>query len=227
MQLKKKISELYQHTFDVSKSGLVAIFVSARCKSKFQLKKFILICGILIVSIVFFFIFLLNKKEKFEIVDFPTFIINNNEIWRLDFNWDGKAKSIQITNDGFEKNLLETSPDQKKISYYRHLYGKPLYKDEESHFKNYISLMIYDLENKTEREIVRGNFFTRDYEWINGNTIRLYMTAGIGVRAYRDININISEPFIVAEHRSPKFWTTELWDDKSQGWISNDDYLSL
>ena len=38
MQLKKKITESYQHTINISKAGLVAIFVSARCKSKEQIE---------------------------------------------------------------------------------------------------------------------------------------------------------------------------------------------
>lgn len=37
MQLKNKITELYQYTFDLSKLSFVAIYISARCKSKEQL----------------------------------------------------------------------------------------------------------------------------------------------------------------------------------------------
>lgn len=36
MNFDKKITEPYSHIFEVAKSGLVAIFVSARCKSKKQ-----------------------------------------------------------------------------------------------------------------------------------------------------------------------------------------------
>lgn len=38
MKLKKKITKPYQYKFNLSKSGLVVIFVSARCKSKRQIK---------------------------------------------------------------------------------------------------------------------------------------------------------------------------------------------
>lgn len=37
MEIKKRITRSYNHSFKTSKSGLVAIFVSARCKSKKQL----------------------------------------------------------------------------------------------------------------------------------------------------------------------------------------------
>jgi len=36
MQLKKSITESYRHIFEISKSGLVGIFVSARCRAKGQ-----------------------------------------------------------------------------------------------------------------------------------------------------------------------------------------------
>lgn len=38
MEIKKQITKPYQHTFNLSKSGLVAIFILARCKSKKQIK---------------------------------------------------------------------------------------------------------------------------------------------------------------------------------------------
>ena len=37
MNIKKKITQQYNHSFKISKSGLVAIFISARCKSKKQI----------------------------------------------------------------------------------------------------------------------------------------------------------------------------------------------
>ena len=38
MKIKKKITGAYQHAFTVQESGMAAIFVSARCKSKNQIK---------------------------------------------------------------------------------------------------------------------------------------------------------------------------------------------
>ena len=37
MIINKKITKTYQHTFNISKAGLTAIFISARCKSKKQI----------------------------------------------------------------------------------------------------------------------------------------------------------------------------------------------
>jgi len=38
MIIKRQISETYRYPFTVPTSGLVAIFVSARCKSKIQIQ---------------------------------------------------------------------------------------------------------------------------------------------------------------------------------------------
>lgn len=38
MVIKKKIIKTYQHTFNVENPDLVAIFISARCKSKKQIQ---------------------------------------------------------------------------------------------------------------------------------------------------------------------------------------------
>ncbi len=38
MIINKKITKEYKHNINISKSGLVAIFISARCKSKKQIK---------------------------------------------------------------------------------------------------------------------------------------------------------------------------------------------
>lgn len=38
MEIKNKITESYNHVINISKSGLVAIFISGRCKSKKQIK---------------------------------------------------------------------------------------------------------------------------------------------------------------------------------------------
>jgi hypothetical protein len=38
VKIKREITEPYNYTVDIFKSGLVAIFISARCKSKKQTK---------------------------------------------------------------------------------------------------------------------------------------------------------------------------------------------
>jgi len=59
------------------------------------------------------------------------------------------------------------------------------------------------------KNIFIGDYKTSGYRWIDNETIRVYVSAGRGVRIYRDIDINIREPFIAAEHPTPEYWMPE------------------
>lgn len=59
------------------------------------------------------------------------------------------------------------------------------------------------------KTIFIGDYKTSEYYWIDNKTIRVYVSAGSGVRTYRDIDIDIREPFIAAEYTSPENWTPE------------------
>lgn len=83
--------------------------------------------------------------------------------------------------------------------------------------------MVYDLENNEEKEIFRGDSFASDHQWLDNENIRVYRLGGTGVRGYTDIGIDISNPFVAAEHRSPEFWKTEVWDIKLGAWVSNNE----
>jgi len=175
-------------------------------------------CFILVLIALIYFYF----SDDNRIYGQPMFLIEDDEVWQLEFDWDGKNIGKQLTDDGFEKSLLEISPDKEKISYYKDLYSRPVYQDKDSYFKNYVALMIYNLGTREEKEIFRGDSFTSDYRWIDNNTIRVYRLAGTGVRGYKDINVNVLEPFVVAEHSGLESWTGEFWDNKKEVWKSLD-----
>ncbi|MFH1048732.1 MAG: hypothetical protein V1732_03650 [Patescibacteria group bacterium] len=59
------------------------------------------------------------------------------------------------------------------------------------------------------KTIFIGDYKTSEYRWIDNETIRVYVSAGSGVRIYRDIDIDIREPFIAAEHTMSEYWTPE------------------
>lgn len=54
-----------------------------------------------------------------------------------------------------------------------------------------------------------GDYKTSEYKWIDNEIIRVYVSAGSGVRIYRDININTPKPFIAIDHMLPEYWTPE------------------
>ncbi|KKQ27907.1 MAG: hypothetical protein US42_C0004G0046 [Candidatus Magasanikbacteria bacterium GW2011_GWC2_37_14] len=59
------------------------------------------------------------------------------------------------------------------------------------------------------KTIFIGDYKTSEYKWIDNENVRVYEDAGSGVRIYRDININVPEPFIATDHASPEYWTPE------------------
>lgn len=71
------------------------------------------------------------------------------------------------------------------------------------------ALKVVDARFFTIKTIFIGPDKTGEYKWLDDNTIRVYVSAGSGVRIYRDINIDVSEPFIASDHMSPEYWTPE------------------
>lgn len=138
-------------------------------------KTLFFILGLVIVLISFYFTFFFKQKESFGE---PIFIIEDNEVWQLDFDWDGRNIGKQLTDDGFEKSSLEVAPDQRKLGYFRHLYSKPIYQDEASYYENYLALMIYDLITENEKEIYRGDYHTSYWKWLNNNEAVVYYNCG-------------------------------------------------
>jgi len=71
------------------------------------------------------------------------------------------------------------------------------------------ALKIVDARFFTIKTIFIGDYKTSAYKWLDNENVRVYEDAGSGVRIYRDININIPEPFIASDHLSPEYWIPE------------------
>jgi len=190
-------------------------------KLKLHKNFYFILAFVFLVSLSFLFLF--NKGGDFNQSAYAIedFVIEDNEVWRIIFDEREGNESIQLTNDGFEKKGLLVSPDNKKLSYSKHLYSKPVYQDEKSYYDNYTALMVYDLEKNEEKEIFRGDVFTTDHRWLDDKNIRVYRLGGTGVRGYADINIDILKPLVATERRSSEFWKTEVWDTKLGAWVGN------
>ena len=157
-------------------------------------KTLFFILGLAIILIGSYFVFFFKQEESFGQ---PIFIIENNEVWQLNFNWDARSKGTQLTNDGFEKSLLKIAPDQKRIGYYRHLYSKPIYQDEVSYYENYLALMVYDLDTGEEQEVFRADYRFGNWEWISSKEIVLYRGCGTECSGFWRVDIEIGEKNVV------------------------------
>lgn len=154
-------------------------------------KTLFIILGFAIFLIGSCLIFFFSQEEAFGP---PTFIIENAEVWQLDFDWDARTRKVeQLTNDGFKKSLLKVAPDQEKIGYYKHLYSKPIYQDEASYYENYLALMVYDLIKGEEKEVFRGDYHFGDWEWISSREIVLYRGCGTECVGFWRVNIETGE----------------------------------
>jgi len=138
-------------------------------------KTLFFILGSIVILIGSYFIFFSKQEEVFGE---SIFIIEDGEVWQLDFDWDGRNIGKQLTNDGFKKSLLEVAPAQRKFGYFRHLYSRPIYQDKDSYYENYLALIIYNLITKNEKEIYRGDYHTSYWEWLDDSEVVVYHNCG-------------------------------------------------
>lgn len=109
-------------------------------------------------------------------------------------------KEISGTNS-YKFPDLQWSPDKKHLAFYDFT-RKEIFKKE-------WELKIFNPRTFQTKVIFIGDYKTGKYRWIENNAIRAYEGGGSGVRIYRDISIDIAEPFIASDHMSPKYWTPE------------------
>ncbi len=96
---------------------------------------------------------------------------------------------------------IQWSPDKNRLAFYD-------FTRQEIYNKEW-SLKIINPRILGIKTIFIGDYKTSEYRWIGNKTIRVYISAGSGVRIYRDIDIDVREPFIAAEHSTPEYWTPE------------------
>lgn len=122
-----------------------------------------------------------------------------------------KPFSIDIKfthNRNFKSDDLNWSPNKKYVAFYERIM-----EPAENPYDKEWALKIIDPRTFRIKTIFIGGIKTGEYQWLDDYTIRAYINPSAEVRAYRDISINIYEPFVVAEHKSPEFWTPVLLRD--------------
>ena len=110
-------------------------------------------------------------------------------------------KKIISDTSFFKAPNTEWSPDSKHFSFFDFVRLEWATKEW--------ALKIVDTRFFTIKTIFVGDYKTSEYFWINNDTVRVYVSAGSGAVAYRDININIDKPIIKVDDWSSGDWTPE------------------
>lgn len=167
------------------------------------MKKIIpIIMGIFLVFLVAYFLIFFFQPSKilhFYISPQEFEFSNQKEIF---FEIKPFSIDIQLTDTQKHKSHLTWSPNKKYLAF-----AERIMEPAENPFDREWAIKIINPKNFRIKTIFIGDDHTSEHQWLNDNTIRIYINAGTGVRAYRDIDINIPEPFIFAERKSPEFWT--------------------
>ena len=145
-----------------------------------------------------------NVSKKWvldNILDFSLANVSDNEEVVVEINpfeWE-----IQLTNTQKLKSDLSWSPDKKSLAYFENIM-EPSNNPDRPFDREWVIKVIYPkiLQIKT---IFIGDSDTSNYEWIDDKTIRIYISAGTGVRAYHDLSINQKTPWIMVDHMSPEY----------------------
>lgn len=101
-----------------------------------------------------------------------------------------------------DKSLFIFSPDRSHIAFIQ-----DVFKENNRDYDRYYSLQVFDVKNRQEKPIFVGSNKTSGFEWLDDNTIQIYLDAGTGVRAYRDVDIHRTEPDIY--DGTDSFWTPD------------------
>lgn len=163
-----------------------------RFKKIIKIFSTLIISIVVITAVVFYF--------------FPSLFVDfyigydKNSIWvktsPIEFSW-------KILDTSSDPDDLSWSPDEKYLAYTD--FVREVMYDKEYFIK------IINPRTLKARTVFIGTDHTSHYRWLDNNTIRVYVSAGSGVRIYRDIDIHLKKPFVAVEHLNPVSWITQAW----------------
>lgn len=110
-------------------------------------------------------------------------------------------KKIISDDDNYKFSDLQWSPNKKLMAFYDNVKLET--------FEKEWALKIINPRTFNIKTVFIGDYKTGEYKWLDNNTVRVYESAGSGVKAYRDINTNIDKPVIKVEDWSSGNWTPE------------------
>lgn len=167
-------------------------------KIKKILKLFLFIAiGILLLPII---TFLINPRH---IIDFSDNPIDQKLYVDISFGpietYFPLFKIGSLTNYDRSYYFYRWSPDGNRFAY---IADVPEFERTEER-----QLATVILNPRTfQRKVVLISDYEGRYGWLDNDTIRYFRGAGTGIGVYRDIDINIKEPLVVGEHKSPDGW---------------------
>lgn len=147
---------------------------------------------IITVPIIVFFVSPFSAIEIYRGEDEETVWV---KIWGLPLK-----KEISGTNS-YKAPQLEWSPGKSHLAFYDFV-------REEIYNKEWF-LKIYRPRTFQVKTVFIGDWRTSVFKWLDDNTIRVYLSAGSGVKIYRDIDIDQAGPFVAVKHESPTYWSPE------------------
>lgn len=101
-----------------------------------------------------------------------------------------------------ERSLFNFSPNRNHIAFIQDVFT-----ENDQDYDHYYSIQVFDVKNRKEKAIFVGSYKTSGFEWLDNKTIRIYLDAGTGVRVYRDIDINRTQPLM--DDGTNSFWTPD------------------
>lgn len=155
----------------------------------------ILVCAPISILLMYTLVFFLSPSSVIDVYRGE----DEESIW-LKIKFFPLKKEISGTSS-YKPPDIQWSPDKNHLAFYDFI--------REEIFNKEWFLKIINPRTLGVKTIFIGDYKTSEYRWIDNKTIRVYVSAGSGVRIYRDIDINIREPFIAAEHTSSEYWTPE------------------
>ena len=111
------------------------------------------------------------------------------------------VKKIISDTDKYKFSDLQWSPNGQFLAFYDFVRLEWAEKEW--------ALKIIDARFFRIKTIFIGDYKTGEYKWLDNDTVRVYESAGSGVRAYRDIDINIDHPIIKVDDWPSGNWTPE------------------
>ena len=103
------------------------------------------------------------------------------------------------------RSLFHFSPHKQQIAFFENVFA-----EYGTDYDRYYAITVFDLASQEERRIFIGTYKTSRFEWLDDETIRVFLNAGTGVRAYHDVAVQRAEPLVVKDYidrgEASSFW---------------------
>ncbi|KKS65742.1 MAG: hypothetical protein UV40_C0002G0017 [Parcubacteria group bacterium GW2011_GWA1_42_7] len=114
--------------------------------------------------------------------------------------------TFRLTKTERYKSSLHWSPDKKRLAFFEDIEDLTGKIDYDKAW----AINVIDARTLRLKKVFIGDYHASSYEWISDKIIRVFVSAGSGVRIFRDLDIGAKEPFIFVENSSPDLWSPVL-----------------